>query len=72
MKFDLKKQVVVITGGAGNLGFRYAKAIAENNGIPVIIDIDGKKVKENPISAKHPCTFFQDHHGSASSKTTSI
>ena len=45
MEFDLKNQVVVITGGAGLLGFRYAKAIAEQGGIPVLWDIDEKKVK---------------------------
>jgi len=46
MDFDLEKQIVVITGGAGLLGFRYAKAIAKQGGIPVLWDIDDKKVKE--------------------------
>ena len=45
MELDLENQVVVITGGAGLLGFRYAKAIAEQGGIPVLWDIDEKKVK---------------------------
>ncbi len=46
MDFNLKNQVVVITGGAGLLGFRYAKAIAEHDGVPVICDIDEKKINE--------------------------
>lgn len=46
MKFNLKNQVVVITGGAGFLGCRYAKTIAEHEGVPILCDIDEKKVKE--------------------------
>ena len=46
MKFNLKNQVVVITGGGGLLGSRYAIAIAEKEGIPVLCDIDGKKARE--------------------------
>ena len=36
----LKKKVVVITGGAGLLGREFAKSVLENNGIPVIADIN--------------------------------
>ena len=52
MEFDLKNQVVVITGGAGLLGFNYAKAIAEHGGIPILWDIDEKKVKQKAEEIK--------------------
>jgi len=38
--FDLKDQVIVITGGAGLLGKEHAKAIIKCEGIPVIADLD--------------------------------
>lgn len=44
--FNLKKNVTIITGGAGLLGYNFAKAIHENNGIPIIIDFDKKKINE--------------------------
>ena len=40
MKFDLKNQVVVITGGAGLLGFRYAKAIADEGADMIMLFAD--------------------------------
>ena len=42
MKTDLKDKIVVITGGGGLLGSRYATAIAECKGIPILADIDEK------------------------------
>jgi len=47
--FDLKNQVVVITGGAGLLGKEHAKAIVKCQGIPIIADLNlenAKKVAE--------------------------
>lgn len=41
--FSLKGKVAIITGGAGLLGFKHAEAIAEMEGIPVLLDIDEKK-----------------------------
>ena len=41
--FNLKRNVTVITGGAGLLGYNFVKSIFENNGIPVVIDNDKKK-----------------------------
>jgi len=38
--FDLKDQVIVITGGAGLLGKEHAKAINKCEGIPIIADLD--------------------------------
>jgi NAD(P)-dependent dehydrogenase (short-subunit alcohol dehydrogenase family) len=38
--FDLTGRVVVITGGAGLLGFRHGEAVAEQGGVPVLVDID--------------------------------
>lgn len=40
--FDLKGRVYIITGGAGLLGYKYAEAILESNGIPVLFDINPK------------------------------
>lgn len=41
--FDLTGRVSIITGGAGLLGVKYAEAIAEMGGSPVLLDIDTKK-----------------------------
>lgn len=41
-QFDLKDNVVVITGGAGLLGIQHAVAIAEAGGIPILWDINEK------------------------------
>lgn len=38
--FDLKDQVIVITGGAGLLGKEHAKAIIKCDGIPIIADLN--------------------------------
>ena len=38
--FDLKDQVIVITGGAGLLGKEHAKAIKKCDGIPIIADLN--------------------------------
>jgi NAD(P)-dependent dehydrogenase (short-subunit alcohol dehydrogenase family) len=44
---DLKKKVVIVTGGSGFLGSRIAKIISLNNGIPIIIDNKLNKDKSN-------------------------
>lgn len=41
---NLKNKIVVITGGAGLLGFEFAKSISKFNGIPIILDIDQNKI----------------------------
>ena len=43
-RFDLTDQVAIITGGAGLLGTKHAEAIASAGGIPVLVDIDQKRV----------------------------
>ncbi len=43
--FDLTGKIIVITGGAGLLGQQYAEAIAEYNGIPVILDLSDDKIQ---------------------------
>ena len=51
--FDLKGQVIVVTGGAGRIGRAFVQCIAENQGIAIIADTDkeqGEKLKE---SLKH-------------------
>lgn len=44
--FKLNKDLVVITGGAGLLGMKHAEAIAEVGGIPVLLDINEKRINE--------------------------
>lgn len=39
-QFDLTDKVAIITGGAGLLGEKHAEAIAEMDGIPILLDID--------------------------------
>jgi NAD(P)-dependent dehydrogenase (short-subunit alcohol dehydrogenase family) len=43
--YDLDGKVFLITGGAGLLGLQHAKAIADANGIPVLLDIANKERK---------------------------
>lgn len=45
-QFDLSGKVAIITGGAGMLGSRYAEAIAEMGGIPVMFDVDESALAE--------------------------
>ena len=44
--FDLTDRVVVITGGAGLLGGQHARAIAEKNGVPVLVDIKTQELTQ--------------------------
>lgn len=44
--FSLKGKIAIITGGAGLLGFKHAEAIAEMEGVPVLLDIDEKKAAD--------------------------
>jgi NAD(P)-dependent dehydrogenase (short-subunit alcohol dehydrogenase family) len=44
--FDLTGRVAVITGGAGLLGVRHARAIARAGGIPVLADVRGPAAEE--------------------------
>jgi NAD(P)-dependent dehydrogenase (short-subunit alcohol dehydrogenase family) len=42
--FDLTGRVAIITGGAGMLGTRYAQAIMEAGGIPVLADVSQESI----------------------------
>lgn len=42
--FDITGKVVVITGGAGFLGSKHCEVVAQYGGIPVIFDLDEKKI----------------------------
>jgi len=43
--FNLNKKVIIVTGALGLLGQKHVEAIAENGGIPIIIDINEKLIK---------------------------
>jgi NAD(P)-dependent dehydrogenase (short-subunit alcohol dehydrogenase family) len=52
-KFYIEDKVVIITGGAGLLGRKHAEAVIEGRGIPVLIDISNKALKEVMESLQH-------------------
>ena len=43
--FDLSNKVIIITGALGLLGQKHVEVIAQNGGIPIILDIKEKLVK---------------------------
>ena len=43
-KFNLENKVIIITGAIGLLGIKHVEAIAENGGIPIILDIKEKQI----------------------------
>ena len=43
--FHLNKKVIIITGALGLLGQKHVEVVAQNGGIPIILDIDSKKVQ---------------------------
>ena len=38
-QYDLSGSIAIITGGGGFLGFRFAEAISEMGGFPILVDI---------------------------------
>jgi NAD(P)-dependent dehydrogenase (short-subunit alcohol dehydrogenase family) len=59
--FDLNLKTIIITGGAGLLGSRLVKTIISNNGIPIILDNDNKKIdklKKN-LNTKSAVEFYK-------------
>ncbi|MDA8844888.1 SDR family oxidoreductase [Candidatus Pelagibacter bacterium] len=43
--FHLNKKVIIVTGALGLLGQKHVEVIAQNGGIPIILDIDERKVR---------------------------
>ena len=43
-KFNLSNKVIIITGALGLLGKKHVEVVAENGGIPIIIDTNKKNV----------------------------
>ena len=43
-KFNLEKKVIIITGATGLLGKKHVEVIAENGGVPIILDIKEKQI----------------------------
>jgi len=52
----LKNKVIIITGGAGLLGSAFVETILQNQGIPVIADLDVKKsqILKTTLQTKYP------------------
>ena len=44
--FDLSNKIIIITGGIGFLGKKYAEAIAFFGGIPIILDLFQKNIDD--------------------------
>lgn len=44
--FSLKDKVIIITGGSGLLGREHIEAIAEQGGVPVILDLDQSTIDQ--------------------------
>jgi NAD(P)-dependent dehydrogenase (short-subunit alcohol dehydrogenase family) len=51
MRFDLKNQIVIITGGVGLLGIKHAEAVEEQGAIPILIDIKESSEKYQSYNA---------------------
>ena len=43
-KFNLENKVIIVTGAIGLLRVKHVEAIAENGGIPIILDIKEKQI----------------------------
>ena len=43
--FDLKNKVIVITGAVGLLGQKHVEVVAQNRGLPILLDIKEESVK---------------------------
>ena len=43
--FSLNKKIIVLTGACGLLGSEFAYSLASYSAIPVLVDIDRKKLK---------------------------
>ena len=43
--FNLQKKVIIVTGALGLLGQKHVEVIAQNGGIPIILDIDDKETR---------------------------
>jgi NAD(P)-dependent dehydrogenase (short-subunit alcohol dehydrogenase family) len=59
--FDLSDKVIVVTGGCGLLGRKHCEAIAESGGIPVILDLDGRRAEK--LGEEISNTFLVDAAG---------
>jgi len=54
MQLQFENKVILITGGAKGIGAAITRAVAEEGGIPVVIDRDkeaGKKIEEDLVNA---------------------
>ena len=61
--FNLKDKIAIITGGAGKLGSQHAEAVAESEGIPILLDLDKVTGQEKAtmIAKKYgiDCQYFE-------------
>ena len=45
-ELNISDRVVIITGGAGMLGAQYVNTVLSSGGIPIILDINEKKINQ--------------------------
>ena len=55
-ELNISDRVVIITGGAGMLGAQYVNTVLSSGGIPIILDINEKKInqKRAQLNKKYP------------------
>lgn len=59
-ELNISDRVVIITGGVGMLGEQYVNTVLSSGGIPIILDINEKKInqKRAQLNKKYPDTKF--------------
>ena len=59
-ELNISDRVVIITGGAGMLGAQYVNTVLSSGGIPIILDINEKKInqKRAQLNKEYPDTKF--------------
>lgn len=66
--FDLKSKVILITGGAGLIGSRFAETIVNHNGLPVILDSSKKNIMKLKKKVSNKIDKFEFYEVDISNK----
>ena len=62
-RFKIPGQIVIITGGAGLLGYQHAAAAISGGGIPILLDVNQKqvKMKADMLAAEYSAECYGCH-----------